>query len=447
MQLQRNSKKKVHLIAIGGAVMHNLALCLNEMGWQVSGSDDEIREPSKSRLRQAGLLPEHEGWFPEKLADRPNLVILGMHARVDNPELQYALEHQIPVQSFPEFVYELSKDKIRIVVGGSHGKTTSTAMMMHVLRYAQMDFDYLVGSQLEGFDLMVKLSQAPIIIIEGDEYLNSAINPKPKFHFYHAHHAMLTGIAWDHMNVFPTFDNYCEQFRIFVQQLPAGAVLAHDEHDQDLKKIVEERADLNLKPYHAWPHKIKNHKTFLEDDDISLQLFGEHNLKNMAGAFELCKVLGIEKKLFLEAMQSFSGTARRLEIKEKTEKLIVYRDFAHSPSKLKATVEACIKQYSDQAVFGVFELHTFSSLNQQFLPQYKNSMNGLRQAIVYFNPKVLKHKGLPDLSKEEIQFNFGEEVEVLDDAFVLKDKVNEWRENGGIVLLMSSGNFDGVLEG
>jgi len=440
--------KRVHLISIGGAVMHNMALCLYQLGYEVSGSDDEIFEPSKGRLSQAGLLPEKWGWYPENIHPDLDAVILGMHARPDNPELIKATELGLKVYSFPEFVYQQSKDKMRVVIAGSHGKTTSTAMLMHVLKEAGLKFDYLVGSQLAGFDTMVQLSDAPIIVIEGDEYLNSALDPRPKFLFYHAHIAQITGIAWDHINVFPTWENYVDQFRKFITTLPDNAVLTWFEEDNTLKELLAEEASQRLKsiPYQTLPHKIHNGETtvFWEGKSYPMQIFGAHNLQNMAGAMHLAEALGIDAATFLHQMSSFGGTARRLERMADTGSLIVFRDFAHSPSKLKATVESVKAQYADKKLIAAFELHTFSSLQRDFLDQYKDCLKEANEALVFYSPRVLKHKKLPELEPEEVSEAFGDGVYVYTDSSMMEKFLRAKIGPNDVLLLMSSGTFEGM---
>jgi UDP-N-acetylmuramate: L-alanyl-gamma-D-glutamyl-meso-diaminopimelate ligase len=440
--------KRVHLISIGGAVMHNLALCLHNEGHAVSGSDDEIFEPSRSRLESAGLLPAVPGWFPEKITADLDAVILGMHARKDNPELLKALELKLNVYSFPEYVYEHAKSKKRLVIGGSHGKTTTTAIIMHVLKTLGHDFDYLVGSQIEGFTTMVRLSkEAPLLIAEGDEYLNSALDPRPKFHIYRADMAQLTGIAWDHINVFPTPDIYTEQFRIFIQGLPSGAPLAYFQGDPLLEKLVQEREDLKLLPYTAFSHKISGGKTILlhEGREYPLHIFGEHNLQNLSGAQLLCAEIGIPAADFLSAVSSFKGTARRLETVFSNESAIVFRDFAHSPSKLSATVRSVREQYPDRRLVAVYELHTFSSLNRKFLEQYRNSMDQADEKLVFYNPQVIKHKGLEELNPTEVNKAFGGDVEIYTDSSQLYAYIGHVKLENTVLLLMSSGNFDNLL--
>lgn len=426
--------------------MHNMALCLQALGYEVSGSDDEIFEPSKSRLEKAGLLPEAWGWFPEKLESKPDAVILGMHARNDNPELKRALDMGLKVYSFPEFVFEQSKNKTRIVIAGSHGKTTTTAMLMHVLRDRGYDFDYLVGSQLDGFDTMVRLSNAPLIVIEGDEYLNSALDPRPKFLFYHAHMAQITGIAWDHINVFPTWETYVDQFRQFLDTLPDGAPLAWFEEDATLALLMKEKGKLTSLPYSTLANHVEDGITYVlkDGEKFPMHVFGNHNLQNMAGAMRLASELNITETDFLRSMQKFPGTSRRLEKIYDANGVIVFRDFAHSPSKLKATVDSVSMQYPNKHCLAVFELHTFSSLQRDFLEHYAGSLARASEAIVFYSPRVLEHKKLPPLEPEEVSEAFGGGVQVYTDADMLRNYLQAKLAPGTVLLLMSSGTFEGM---
>uniref|UniRef100_UPI00359371C8 UDP-N-acetylmuramate--L-alanine ligase n=1 Tax=Aquiflexum sp. TaxID=1872584 RepID=UPI00359371C8 len=370
---------KYHFIAIGGAVMHNLALSMAAKGYQVTGSDDEIYEPSRTRLEKAGILPKEKGWFPEKVHSGLDGIILGMHARIDNTELQKAKELGIPVFSFPEFIYEQSQDKKRVVISGSHGKTSITSMILHVLKYHNKDFDYLVGAQIEGFDLMVKLSNAPIIIIEGDEYLTSPLDRRPKFFHYHHDILLMSGIAWDHFNVFPTFDFYKEQFEKLVVMTPESGYFIYcseDAHVNELGQKAKGKIN-NLIPYKAHPYKIKNGITSLitGSGEIPINVFGEHNLQNLQGAVEICLSLGLSKEQFYEAIQEFKGAAKRQEVLAKSENSILYRDFAHAPSKLEATVNAVKNQFPERKLIAVQELHTYSSLNKDFVNNYANTFD------------------------------------------------------------------------
>jgi UDP-N-acetylmuramate: L-alanyl-gamma-D-glutamyl-meso-diaminopimelate ligase len=439
----------IHFIAIGGAAMHNLALALKAKGYLVTGSDDEINEPSKSRLAKAGLLPAEMGWFPEKIHSGLDAVILGMHARAENSELLKAQELGVKVFSYPEYLYEQSKDKLRIVVGGSHGKTSITAMILHVLGVCKKDFDYMVGSQLAGFDTMVKVTaDAPIMVLEGDEYLSSAIDRRPKFHLYKPDIALLSGIAWDHINVFPTFENYVEQFRIFVRQIPASGALIYCQEDEWVRSVSNDAVEGVKKLGYGIPaNEIRDGITYLKTEigEVPLQIFGDHNLMNLTGARLVCNQVGITDAEFYNAISSFKGAARRLEKIAESPKLIVFKDFAHSPSKLKATTEAVKAQYANRRVIACMELHTFSSLNSDFLAEYANSMNNPDVALVYYNPHTIAHKKLAPITPDQVKEAFGrKDLIVMNES---SDVVNYLRDqvyDKAVLLLMSSGNFDGI---
>jgi len=440
---------KAHFIAIGGSAMHNLALALHHKGYQVTGSDDEVFEPSKGRLAKYGLLPTEMGWNEANISKDIDAVILGMHARADNPELLKAQKLGLKIYSYPEYIYEQTKDKTRVVIGGSHGKTTITAMILHVLDKSGVDSDYMVGAQLAGFDTMVKLTQeAPVVILEGDEYLSSPIDRRPKFHLYKPTIALISGIAWDHVNVFPTFDNYVEQFDIFVDLIEKGGKLIYCIDDAEVKKVAEESGnDISLLPYSVPAHIIENGVSFLLTDEgkIPLKVFGEHNLVNMNGARLVCSSLGVSDKDFYQAIQNFSGASKRLELLGSSEKAAVFKDFAHSPSKVKATVRAVKNQFNDRQLVACLELHTFSSLNLKFLEEYRESMKAADEAIVYFNPETLKHKKLPALTKKEVKKAFArEDLEVITDSKQLELHVLEMNWKSKNLLMMSSGNFDGI---
>ena len=443
-----SKKQHIHFIAIGGAAMHNLALALHQKGYFITGSDDEILEPSRSRLKAAGLLPEKDGWQPELINAGMDAIILGMHARADNPELLRAKELGLRIFSYPEYLYEQSKDKIRVVIGGSHGKTTITSMILYVLKQSQMDFDYMVGAKLEGFDTMVRLSDAPIIVLEGDEYLSSPIDRRPKFHLYHANIALISGIAWDHINVFPTYESYLEQFRIFADQVPVSGKLIYCECDPEVKQLVDQSATPATKIAYGIPkHEIRNGTTWLKTDsgEIPLIVFGDHNLMNLEGARAVCNLLGIGNEQFYKAIQSFKGAARRLELLAKTDDVAVFKDFAHSPSKLKATTEAVRQQYPNRTLVACMELHTFSSLNEEFLDQYKGSMDGCDIGIVYFNPHTIEHKKLKPISPERVKEAFGNAgLKIYTDSNRLVNDLFQMDPKGKVFLMMSSGNFDGL---
>ncbi len=455
------NSKRIHFIAIGGAAMHNLAIALYKKGFHITGSDDEIMEPSKSRLKELNLLPEKEGWFPGKITNDLDAVILGMHARIDNPELLKAQELGVKIYSYPEYLYEFSKNKKRVVIGGSHGKTSITAMIMHVLNFSGIaspnselqipNFDYMVGSKVEGFETMVKLTEdSPVIILEGDEYLSSPIDRRPKFHLYKADIALLSGIAWDHINVFPTFESYVEQFRIFVDQIPANGTLVYCEKDVEVKKVAEQSTSACKKiPYGIPSYEIINGTTFLTTNNselrTSLQVFGEHNLMNIEGARNICNLLGVNDEKFYGAISSFKGAARRLELLAKNDSVSVFKDFAHSPSKLKASVEAVRQQFPERKIIACMELHTFSSLNENFLNEYKGTMDKADEAIVYFNPHTIEHKKLKPISEDQVRVAFGNpRIKVVTDSKKMFGYLVGANHSNTVLLMMSSGNFDGM---
>lgn len=441
---------KIHFIAIGGSAMHNLAIALKRKGYEISGSDDEIFEPSKSRLAKENILPENEGWFPEKIHSGLDAVILGMHARADNPELLKAQELGLKIFSYPEYIYEQTKDKKRIVIGGSHGKTTITSMIMHVLNENKIEHDYLVGAMLSGYDCMVRLSEtAKIAIIEGDEYLSSPIDRRPKFHLYSPDLAVISGIAWDHINVFPTFENYVEQFSIFTRKIVNEGILIYCEKDKEVKKVAENApSHLQKVPYGIHPHENVSGITYLIDEignKHELMIFGEHNLQNLNAAKNICLQLGLTKTQFYTAIQSFSGASKRLELVKKNNHTAIYKDFAHSPSKLKATTEAVKKQFPDRKLIACMELHTFSSLNADFLQQYKGAMALADKAYVYFSQHALEIKKLKNIHPEDVKTAFGgDNLEVITDSKLIRERLtNEnWQDKN--LLLMTSGNFDGM---
>ena len=403
----------VHFIAIGGAAMHNLALALHNNGLHVTGSDDTIFEPSKSRLNAAGLLPTQFGWYPEKITSNLDAVVLGMHAKQDNPELLKAQELGLKIYSYPEFLYEQSKHKTRVVIGGSHGKTTITAMILHVLNYHDIDVDYMVGAQLEGFDVMVKLTDdADFIVLEGDEYLSSPIDRRPKFHLYQPNIALLSGIAWDHINVFPTFENYIEQFKIFVDSITVGGSISYNTEDINVKTIVEQSENQIRKfPYQTPEHKIEAGLTYLDTEEgpLPLEVFGAHNLNNLAGSKWICQQMGVDQDDFYEAISSFSGASKRLEKVAENTNCVVYKDFAHSPSKVKATTQAVKSQYPKRELVACLELHTYSSLNAEFLEHYKNTLDAADTAVVFYSPDAIEIKQLEAVSKTQIATAFERE--------------------------------------
>lgn len=445
--------KRVHFIAIGGSAMHNLALALHHKGYAVSGSDDEINEPSRSRLAAAGILPAHIGWFPEKIDAGTEAVILGMHARSDNPELLRARALKLPVFSYPEYLYEQSRDKHRVVIAGSHGKTTITAMILHVLKAAGKKTDFMVGAQLAGFDTMVQMSNdAPVIVLEGDEYLASPEDRRPKFLLYHPQTVLISGIAWDHVNVFPTFDEYVEQFRKLVRTIPPEGTLVYCAADEVLSSMVTAlKLSCKVIPYGLPAYELSEgitrlHKHHQPGKKVSLQIFGQHNLMNLEGARMICALLGVSDEQFYDAIAGFRGAARRLEkIGENVSGSVMFRDFAHSPSKLKATVQAVREQFSDRRLVACMELHTFSSLSAGFLEEYRGSMEGADLAIVYYNPATLEHKKLPSITPEQVKEHFGTHgLEVYTDREALLKRLQSitWKKTN--LLMMSSGTFDGI---
>jgi len=440
---------RIHLIAIGGSAMHNLALALHENGHAVSGSDDEIFEPSRTRLMNKGLLPEKEGWYPEKITSGLDAVILGMHAREDNPELQAAIQLGIPVFSYPDFIYEHAKNKKRIVIGGSHGKTSITAMILHVMHHCGLQPDFLVGAQLKGFDTMVRLNDASEwMVIEGDEYLSSPLQRIPKFHIYRPHVAVISGIAWDHINVFPTFENYVEQFRIFIDKIEKGGYLIYNEEDEHVKTLAENHGtDIETIGYSTHPHKIVKGLTNLlhKNGETPLKIFGRHNLQNLNAALQVCLKAGISESDFYQAISSFEGAARRLEPVAFNEQYAIFKDFAHSPSKLKATIEAVKEQFPDRKLIACMELHTFSSLNESFLSEYKDSMLMADEALVYFNPHTVAHKKLKNIDGQTISAAFGSaNLRVFDQSAAILDALKKADYGNTVLLMMSSGNFDGL---
>ena len=440
----------VHFIAIGGAAMHNLAIALSrKRDYIVTGSDDEIFEPSLSRLRENGLLPEKFGWFPEKITKKLSAIILGMHAAADNPELLRARKLGLQIYSFPEYLFMQTRSKTRIVIGGSHGKTTTTAMILHVLKRLRIDADYMVGAQIEGFDNMVKLShEARIAVFEGDEYLTSTLDRRPKFHLYRPHIAAITGIAWDHINVFPTFENYVEQFSKFADLIEFQGRLICFEGDENLRKIAgNARKDLVVFPYNTPNYEIKNGITFLKTKkgDVPIKVFGTHNLQNIEAARLVCRQIGVTDDDFYQAISDFSGASNRLQKIAETPETVVYKDFAHSPSKLRATVQAVREQYPDSKIVACMELHTFSSLTENFLPQYADSMKDADNAFVYYNPQVIEHKRLAAINPEQVKMAFGgENLTVLTNSETLKTELKNLDLKNSVLLMMSSGNFDGI---
>jgi len=440
--------KNYHFIAIGGAVMHNLALALLEKGFLVTGSDDEIYEPSKSRLQKAGILPDSQGWFPEKIHSQLDGIILGMHARIDNPELLRAQELGIPVYSFPEFIFNQSQDKKRVVIAGSHGKTSITSMILHVLKDQGIDFDYLVGAQIEGFDLMVRLSEAPIIVIEGDEYLTSPLDRTPKFFHYQHDILLVSGIAWDHFNVFPDFEDYKNQFSLLMDRTPATGSLIYCSTDTLVKEAAEKCQGQGKKiGYQAHPSQITDGKTSLitPNGEVEIGIFGEHNLQNLQGALHICEELGLSRENFYASIQNFKGAAKRQEILVQHDSGVLFRDFAHAPSKLKATVNAVKKQFPERKLLAIQELHTYSSLNKAFLPNYAHSMDLADTAVIYLNPHAVALKKLELMSEEMLREGFQRKDLILfTDSTDLSEFLLTQVYADTNLLLMSSGNYDNL---
>ncbi len=439
---------RVHFIAIGGSAMHNLAIALNRKGIQVSGSDDEIFEPSRTRLEKEGILPANIGWDVSNIHAELDAVILGMHAREDNPELLKAKELQIPIFSYPEYLYEQSKDKMRIVIGGSHGKTTITSMLLHAINKLGLNVDYMVGAQLEGYDCMVKLTNdAKFMILEGDEYLSSPIDRRPKFHLYHPNVALISGIAWDHINVFPTFENYTNQFEIFCDLIEPNGTLIYNSEDPEVRKLGEQaREGIASTAYQTPTFEPTETGTLLhfEGQSYPLLVFGPHNLQNLMGAMNLAKSIGIDHASFLQSMSDFTGAGKRLQKVIERPDFVMFKDFAHSPSKLKATTTAVKHQYPNRKVVACMELHTFSSLKKEFLPHYEGAMIAADEALVYFNPEVVHHKKLEAISIQQVSDGFGGGVEVKNETADVLTFIRSHSWNNAVLLMMSSGNFDGI---
>ena len=439
----------IHFIAIGGAAMHNLALALHLKGDTVTGSDDVIFDPSKTRLEARGILPEAFGWYPEKITSNLDAVVVGMHAKADNKELLKAQDLGLKIYSYPEFLYEQSKFKTRVVIGGSHGKTTITSMILHVLHYFDRDVDYMVGAQLEGFDVMVKLTdENDFIILEGDEYLSSPIDSRPKFHLYEPNIALLSGIAWDHINVFPTWDIYVEQFKIFIDSIIKGGSITYNIEDTEVKNVVENSENTIRKfPYKTPDYKVENGITILETDEGSMpiEIFGKHNLNNLAGAKWICQQIGIDENDFYEAISTFQGASKRLEKIAETDNAIAYKDFAHSPSKVLATTNALKNQYPDRKLIACLELHTYSSLNPEFLNQYKGALAAADISVVFYSPRAVEIKKLQAISQQQIIDAFqSEDLIVYTNPEEFKDFLFSQKFNNMSLLLMSSGNYGGL---
>lgn len=430
----------IHLIAIGGAAMHNIALELLANGHTVTGSDDEIYEPSRSRLAEAGILPKQMGWHPDLLSTSIDIVILGMHARIDNPELSRAKELGLRVMSYPEFVYDHAKDKKRVVIAGSHGKTTTTSIVLHVLKAQGIDFDYLVGAQIDGFDRMVRFSDAPIMVIEGDEYLSSPVDRRPKILHYKPQLSVITGIAWDHINVFKTFDDYCNQFALFLDDHPAGSKTYYYSGDERLARICQSSTASTL-PYDAI-QLTHDKKILLDGKKYDFPLVGNHNQQNVSAAWKICSELGISDHDFVNSLSGFTGASKRLQRLKVTEQGRTYLDFAHAPSKVLATVTSVKEWYGGEPLVVVLELHTYSSLNKEFLPQYKGALDAADEAYVIYNNHTLEIKKMPPLSKDYVGKQIGiSPSHVLDSSEDCHKLLDSLLDRQGTILLMSSGNF------
>ena len=440
---------KIHFIAIGGSAMHNLAIALKLKGFSITGSDDAINDPSRSRLKKYNLLPQKEGWFSDKITSDIDAVVLGMHAKDDNPELLKARKIGLKIYSYPEFIFNQSKDKIRIVIGGSHGKTSITSLVLHVLSTLNIESDYMVGAQLDGFEVMVKLSDtSKYIVLEGDEYLSSALDLRPKFHLYKPHIALISGIAWDHINVFKTFENYLKQFEIFINSIEKNGTLVYNELDSELKKLVSSnKSNLNYIPYSIPKHKIIDGISFIDINNrlYRLKIFGDHNLQNISGALNICKALGVESEDFYNAITSFNGASNRLELVYKSSDTIIFKDFAHSPSKVKATTEAVHKQFPNRKLISFFELHTYSSLNPLFLEKYRDTLKHSDECYIYYSEKNMRIKRLEPIDSELIirSFNHGS-LTVIDNYEKLNKKIYDLDLSNSILLMMSSGKFGGL---
>ncbi len=440
---------KLHFIAIGGSTMHNLALALLDKDYEITGSDDAIYEPSRSKLQAAGLLPKQMGWFPEKITSNIDAVILGMHAKADNPELLKAQEHHLKIYSYPEFLYEHSKDKTRVVIGGSHGKTTITSMILHVMHYHGKEVDFMVGAQLEGFNTMVNLTREnDFILLEGDEYSSSPIDARPKFHLYKPNIALLSGISWDHINVFPTYEMYVEQFGIFVNSIVDGGILVYNEEDEDLRKIVTETVNpIRKHPYSTPQYRIENGQAILDtaEGELPLEIFGKHNLNNLAGAKWICQHMGVDEDGFYEAISTFKGASKRMEKIAETSSTVVYKDFAHSPSKVLATTTAVKEQFPDKKLIACLELHTYSSLNPEFIKKYQHTLENADEALVFFSPEAVEQKKLKPLTEIQITEAFQRnDLEVYTNALNFKNSLKGKDFHNSVILLMSSGNYGGL---
>ena len=440
---------RTHFIAIGGSAMHNLALALHNKGYQVTGSDDAIFEPSKSRLEKKGLMPNELGWFTEKITSDIEAIILGMHAKADNPELLKAQELGLKIYSYPEFLYEQSKHKTRVVIGGSHGKTTITSMILHVMHFHNIQVDYMVGAQLEGFDTMVHLTEEnDFIVLEGDEYLSSPMDRRPKFHLYQPNIALISGIAWDHINVFPTYENYIAQFETFIKLITNGGILVYNQDDAEVNRVAEAATSpIRKLPYTTPKYSVENGVTLLETPEgaMPIEVFGAHNLNNLAGAKWICQNMGVDEADFYEAIASFKGASKRLEKIAETKTKVAYKDFAHSPSKVAATTKAVKEQYPDRTLVACLELHTYSSLNAEFLKEYEGALEFADVAVVFYSPDAVKIKQLEEVTYEQIAQSFNrEDLIIYTNPKEFKDYLFHLNLDSTALLLMSSGNYGGL---
>lgn len=440
---------RIHFIAIGGSAMHNLALALHQKGYQITGSDDAIFEPSKTRLEKKGLLPEEMGWFAEKITSDIDAIILGMHAKSDNPELLRAQELGLKIYSYPEFLYEQSKNKTRVVIGGSHGKTTITSMILHVMHYHNIEVDYMVGAQLEGFETMVHLTEEnDFMVLEGDEYLSSPTDRRPKFHLYQPNIALISGIAWDHINVFPTYENYVEQFEIFIQKITPGGILVYNQNDPEVKRISEAATNpIRKLSYETPEYKVENGKTMLATPEgyMPIEVFGAHNLNNLAGAKWICQNMGVDEADFYEAIASFKGASKRLEKIAESVNKVAYKDFAHSPSKVSATTKAVKEQYPNRTLVACLELHTYSSLNAEFLKEYQGALDAADVAVVFYSPDAVKIKRLEEVTYDQIAESFQrDDLIIYTHPQEFKDYLFGLNLDHSALLLMSSGNYGGL---
>ena len=440
---------RIHFIAIGGSAMHSLAITLTQKDYEVTGSDDAIFEPSRSRLENHGILPENTGWFPENITQDLDAVILGMHAKADNPELLRAKELGLKIYSYPEFLFELAKNKTRVVIGGSHGKTSITSMILHVMNYHDKEIDYMVGAALEGIDNPVHLTEEnDFIVIEGDEYLSSPIDRRPKFHLYQPNIALISGIAWDHINVFPTYENYVEQFRIFIDSIVNGGILVYNEEDAEVKRLADETENpIRKHPYHTPEYHIDGEHTILDvpEGEMPLEIFGKHNLNNLAGAKWICQHMGIDEDDFYEAISTFKGASKRLEKIAEANSSVIFKDFAHSPSKVKATTAAVKEQYPNKKLVACLELHTYSSLNADFLKEYDRTLSEADVALVFYSPEAVANKNLEEVSTGQIQEAFGKDgLKVFVNPDEFKKELLQTDLHNSALLMMSSGNYGGL---